>query len=190
MISSTEADLIRAHYAGDEQALPTLIERFLPFVFRFLVRMVGNQQLAEDLSQETFIKVWQNLSRFHLNQSFKTWTLSIARNVAIDYLRKKQAIPFSNLENEDLPDFGETIADPQALPSDLLLKNDLAQELSQALATLPPKTRSIILLHDTEGLTFQEIADGLQESINTVKSRYRRGVQALHTYFVEKKQEI
>lgn len=179
----SDIELVQRYRKRDEAALVFLVRRYFTSIFRFLARMIGDQAMAEDLTQETFVKVWKSLSYFDLHKSFKAWLFSIARNTAIDYLRKKQTLPFSSLEGEDDASFTETIADERPLPTLILERADLQQALDQALTThLSPVARSIVLLHETEGLTFQEIADTLQEPLNTVKSRYRRALLTLQTH--------
>jgi RNA polymerase sigma-70 factor (ECF subfamily) len=143
--------------------------------------MINDRAIAEDLTQETFIKAWKSLSRFDAMKAFKPWLFSIARNTAIDYVRKKQPFSFSSLEDEEDQAFTDSVTDPRPLPSSLLEHKDLGNQLAQALTHLSPVARSIVLMHETEDLTFQEIADALNEPLNTVKSRYRRALLLLQT---------
>lgn len=158
---------------------PALVETHLPSVFRFITRLVGDTRVAEDLTQETFLKVWLSLSTYKPSLSFKSWLFSIARNTAIDYLRKRQPIPFSTLDREDQDTFAEQIPDPLSLPTIQLEQKELRAILSQTLAQLPPASRSVVLLHDTEDLTFEDISKLTKEPMNTVKSRYRRAILRL-----------
>ncbi len=181
MDHATDADLIRLSQQGDDTALAFLIERYFSATYRFLARMLNDRAIAEDLTQETFIKVWKSLARFDAEKAFKPWLFSIARNTAIDYIRKKQPFSFSSLEDEEDRAFTDSIPDVQPLPSSLLEQKDLGNQLTQALTHLSPLARSIVLMHETEDLTFQEIADTLKEPLNTVKSRYRRALLLLQT---------
>ncbi len=181
MDHATDADLIRLAQQGDNAALAFLIERYFSSTYRFLARMINDRAIAEDLTQETFIKAWKSLSRFDAMKAFKPWLFSIARNTAIDYVRKKQPFSFSSLEDEEDQAFTDSVTDPRPLPSSLLEHKDLGNQLAQALTHLSPVARSIVLMHETEDLTFQEIADALNEPLNTVKSRYRRALLLLQT---------
>jgi RNA polymerase sigma-70 factor, ECF subfamily len=183
MDERTDAELIRAYADGDEGAFETLVLRYVGPIYRFSFRLVRDAHNAEDLTQETFIKVWKNLSRFDPSKSFKAWIFAIARNTAIDAIRKKDPITFSAMERDD--DGAESgrlqidVEDPRPLPDEIAARAEDAGIIDAMLDTLPPKQRSVILLHDGEELTFQEIADAAKEPLNTVKSRYRRGVEAL-----------
>ena len=187
MEQRTDSELITAYRQGDVAALDFLIQRFLPRIYGFQFRMLRDSALAEDLTQETFLKVWKSLGRFDASKSFKTWVFAIAKNVAIDYLRKKQPLvsfPFEMGEEDQLPpEEREAYADPQPLAPHLLEQADLRQEIDQAMALLPPKTRTIVLLHDIDDLTFAEIAEMSGEPLNTVKSRYRRAILFLREKF-------
>lgn len=174
----SDADLIRSYRDGDETALSTLIRRHLAPLYRFVYRMVGDGRLAEDLVQESFLKAWKYLPRFDVSKAFSTWLYSIAKNVSLDELRKKRPMIYRS-DDEDAEDLIESIPDVQPLPPEILERKETAQELERLLSELAPASRSIVLLHDIEGLTFQEIADASDEPMNTVKSRYRRAIAFL-----------
>jgi RNA polymerase sigma-70 factor (ECF subfamily) len=181
MDQRNDHELIVAYRNGENAALSALITRHTDAVHRFLVRMVGDVHAAEDLTQETFLKAWRHLGRFDRTKSFKTWIFSIARNAAIDHLRKKDPIAFSRLETDEHPDFSDTIADSRPLADDILQLEDIGRRLEAALGTLKPNARAVILMHETEDMTFQEIADAVHEPMDTVKSRYRRAIAVVRS---------
>ena len=187
MEQRTESELIAAYRQGDVGALDFLIQRYLPRIYGFQFRMLHDQATAEDLTQETFLKMWRSLKSFDATKSFKTWIFTIAKNVAIDYLRKKKpltAFPFEMGDEDHLPaEEREVYTDPQPLAPARLAQESLREEIDLALAQLPLKTRSIVLLHDVDDLTFAEIAELSQESLNTIKSRYRRAILFLRRAF-------
>lgn len=174
----SDTHLVALIRKGQNAALGVLIQRHLPSVYRFLYRMVGDSHHAEDLAQETFLKAWKNISKFDPTKSFKTWVFSIAKNTAIDWLRKKHPVSFSDIEHDEMPDLADTIPDEQPLAPEILERAETAKMIEEALTKIPPKARSIVLMHYTEDMTFKEISEAIGEPINTVKSRYRR---ALHT---------
>src|ERR1700733_4129603 len=97
-------NLVRAYRDGDSHAMTELVERHTRLVYSFVYRLIGSADGAQDVTQETFIKAWKNLKRYDVKQSFATWILSIARNTAIDWLRKKKSLVFSDMERDDAED--------------------------------------------------------------------------------------
>lgn len=182
-VHESDADhaLIEAHRSGAADAFAILVRRHTAVLFRYVVHLGHDPQTAEDVVQETFLKAWKSLRRYDAHQSFRGWLFTIARNTAMDLFRKKTAQPFADLDADETT-FVETIADTKPLPDALVARQDLGVLITAALATVPFETRSIVLLHDAEGLTFQEIADSTMEPMETVKSRYRRGVLRIRTF--------
>jgi RNA polymerase sigma-70 factor (ECF subfamily) len=157
---------------GDEQSLEVLIKKYLKPIYGFIYKNVGDVAAAEDITQEVFVKIWKNLKKFDQNKEFKPWLFQIAKNASIDYLRKKKSIPFSRFENEKGQNvLTENLSDEA--PNLLEVLNN-KKTLTMVMETLSPKDQKIIKLRHTDGLSFKEIADTTQESINTIKSRYRR----------------
>ena len=172
-----DQDLILQYQNGDQKSLELLIRRYLKPIYNFVYRYTGNAQDAEDITQETFVKVWRNLKKFDQQKSFKTWIFSIAKNSCIDFLKKKRAIPFSEFENKEGENtLTETLADPSPLPNELLEKAGMAQILSLAMEKLSPKYRMVLFLRYNDHFTFREIAESLDEPLNTVKSKHRRAL--------------
>lgn len=172
--------LVADYLAGDEKSLEVLFGRYLKPIYSFTYRYVGGGQDAEDVTQDVFVKVWRHIKRFDQNKSFKTWIFSIAKNTAIDFLKKKKTIPFSEFENEEGENIiTETLADPSPLPQELLEKAGVAQMLNSAMDKLSPKYRMVLFLRYNDHFNFREIAESLGESLNTVKSRHRRALTML-----------
>ena len=175
MLKRNDEQLIKDYLKGDEKSLEILIESYLKPIYSFVYRYIGNLQEAEDITQEVFVRVWKNLKKFDRKRSFKVWIFSIAKNAAIDFLRKKKSIPFSEFEDREGKNMLlETIADPGPLPSELFLRKDITRILIPAMEALSPQCRMLLFLHHNDHFTFREIAETLGESINTIKSRYRR----------------
>lgn len=160
----------------DDSALRGLFSRYAGQVHRFLLRFVGSAE-AEDLTQETFVKVWRHLHRVDPQRNFRAWLFSIARNTGRDWLRKHQSIPFSDFDDLD---GGNTILDhledSADLPDAVFATKAAVENIRCALKELPLAARDVVLLHHEAELTFQEIAEIREEPLNTVKSRYRRAV--------------
>jgi len=177
--------LIQRYLKGDEKSLEFLIARYLKPIYSFVYKNVGNTSEAEDITQEVFIKIWKNIKKFDQNKNFKPWIFQIAKNTSIDFLRKKKSIPFSKFENEKGQNvLLENMADE---PSNLVGNLSDKGVLAEASLGLNDKEQKIIKLRHTQGMSFKEIADVFEESINTVKSRYRRAIANMRKN-IEKKE--
>ena len=171
-MSLSDKQLISNYLSGDENSLELLIKRYLKYIYNFIYKNVGDQASAEDITQEVFIKVWKNIRKFDQKKNFKPWIFQIAKNASVDFLRKKKAIPFSRFENKKGQNIlVETII---AKPSNLLENLCDKRTLAVAMYGLTDKEQRLINLRYNDGMSFKEIAEMFQESINTVKSRYRR----------------
>lgn len=181
----TDEQLVAEYLRGNEQALRLLIERYLRPIYNFVYRYTGESSNAEEITQDVFVSVWKNINRFDLNKKFKTWIFTIARNTSLNWLKKKKPINFSRFEDNNGDNiFLESTADPLPLPDELFEHVDLSQKLSKAMDNLSPDYRAVLMLHYSNSMTFQEIAESLGESINTVKSRHRRALIQLRQLLV------
>jgi RNA polymerase sigma-70 factor, ECF subfamily len=181
----TDEQLIAEYLKGDEQALRLLIDRYLKPIYNFVYRYTGEPNHAEEITQDVFVNVWRNINRFDPNKRFKTWLFAIAKNTSLNWLKKKKPINFSKFENEDGDNvLLESTADPSPLPDELFERSDLSRKLSEAMDQLSPNYRAVLLLHYNDHMTFQEIAESLGGSINTVKSRHRRALIQLKGFLV------
>ena len=183
--------LVRAYRDGDSHALNQLIERHTRLVYSFAYRLIGSAEGAQDVTQETFIKAWKNLKRYDDNQSFATWILSIARNTAIDWLRKRKSLVFSDMERDDMEEsrdsFEHRIPDDLPLPHEIFEMNELGETLEDALRQISLDRRTIILLRHKDGMAFEEIAVIVEKPLNTVKSQYRRALKTLRDYLTDQR---
>lgn len=177
-----DEELIKSYLAGDEQSLRALISRYLRPIYHFAYRYTANGPDAEDIAQEVFVKVWKNLRRYNGETPFRPWLFAIAKNAAIDWLRKKKTIPFSKFDGEEGDILAETLRDP-AIPID----QAAAQKdyLSSVTKKLSPETQNLLQLRHSDQLKFQEIAKMLGKPLNTVKSRYRRALAELRKLIAE-----
>jgi RNA polymerase sigma-70 factor (ECF subfamily) len=149
--------LVRSFIDGDRGNFDLLLKKYLNPVYNFVFKMAGDKNLAEDIVQETFVKVWKNIKKFDQNQNFKTWIFAIARNTTIDWLRKRQEINFSAFDvekSEEEDFFADSIADSEALQDELLYKKEVADKLGKIMLQVEPHLREIIILHHTEEMTF------------------------------------
>lgn len=172
--------LVADFLAGDNKAFSQLLDHNLKLVYRFAYRLARNEADAEDIAQETFVKLWKNLAKFDQEMNFRTWLLHIAHNTAIDHLRKKRNFVFSDFDTPTGENsITDTLADPAPLPHELFVRAEEKKMLDDLLGKLTPVAREILTLHHEDGLTFNEISIIVGKSLNTVKSQYRRALLAL-----------
>ncbi|MGB8213137.1 MAG: sigma-70 family RNA polymerase sigma factor [Anaerolineales bacterium] len=162
--ADVETGLIEQAQHGDRNAFGELVRRHYPGVIQVVYRLCGNTGLAEDMAQEAFLRAWINLPTFHPQSSLRNWLYRIAVNAALDVLRRK---PEETLEDEAV----QMIADPAAGPETTLIEKERVALLQQAMQSLPEAARSVLVLREYGGLSYQEIASVLDVPIGTVMSR-------------------
>ena len=176
----TDAELIQATIDGDAGAFSALVARYSRDAYGFAFFMAKDQSDADDIAQETFVKVWKNLGKFKPGQRFKSWLLAIAHNTAIDYLRKRRHLAFSRFEDDEGANvLYETLADEEPTADDLAALAESAAKTAEAITELPDIYRSVLALRYEGGMSFEEISGLLDKPVNTVKSQHRRALIAL-----------
>ncbi len=162
--------------AGSELAFRTLVERYQRPVFSLILRMVRDHGIAEDVTQEVFVKAWLALARYDPRRRFASWLFKIASNAAIDHLRRKK-LPTTPIESGD-PDRSsilERIEDERSESPDTLVKRrELSAALEAAVAALRPEYRLVVLLRFREELPYRDIAEVAGMPLGTVKTNLRR----------------
>ena len=182
-MQKSDKQLVKNYLRGDELALEILIKKYLKPIYGFVYAYIGDPYCAgdaEDIAQDVFVRVWRNLKKFDQKKSFKTWVFSIAKNTAIDWLRKKRTVPFSAFENaqgESL--FSRTLSDKRPLADELSESANIAQTMRTTISGLLPKYQAVLSEYYDNGLNFREIAQKTGEPLNTVKSRHRRALLML-----------
>lgn len=179
----SDSELVKKYIAGEEPALNELIQRYFRQIFLFAKTYVKEDREAEDVTQEVFVKLWKNIKKYDPEKKFKTWLFQITKNTCIDVLRKrKDLLPAGNIEEEQMLDSLASIADKNPLPEEIFDSEQFTKNLEEILKTLPNSQRQAITLHLQQDMTFQEIAEILNEPLNTVKSRYRRGLVTIREH--------
>lgn len=177
--------LVVAIAKRDVRALEALYDRYGDYVYSVSLRVVGDVQLAEDIAQEVFLRLWRRPDLFDAGRGrFITWLLSVARNRAIDERRSRgRRFRHENppgLMSDDLPSVAED-------PVDSAVQSDDRVVIQKALSLLPAEQRLAIQLAYFGGYTQQEIATGLSQPLGTVKTRIRLGLQKLRAVLIEQR---
>lgn len=163
-LEETELALIEQAQNGDRQAFGELVCRYYPAVVQVVYRLCGDAFLAEDAAQEAFLRAWLHLPSYHPQSPLRHWLYRIAVNAALDILRKRSE---SRLEEEEWQIVGDLAASPEALA----IANEDASRVQRAIASLPEAARSVLVLREYGGLSYQEIALVLDIPLGTVMSR-------------------
>ena len=181
--SGEDGELVRALRAGSEAAYETLIARFQQPVYNFAYRLVSDAADACDVVQEVFLKVFRNVDHFRGQSSLKTWIYRITVNEAHNQRRwffrhRKREVGLEE-EAEEGRNPGSVIPDTGRSPFDYVLDREKRALIEEALTKINPTFRDAVVLRDIADLSYEEIAEVLQVSLGTVKSRILRGREAL-----------
>ncbi|MGO9606014.1 MAG: RNA polymerase sigma factor [Candidatus Binataceae bacterium] len=164
-----EAELIKRASKGDHEAFGTLVERYQRRVANVAFAVVHNQDDAIELAQETFVRAYENLRKFEARSSFSTWLYRIAANLAIDFWRREGRHVV--LRGEDAENEMRRLPTEKGDSFKAASRSELSGRLSKALEELTPEHRTVILLREVEGLSYDEISEVLQCPRGTVMSR-------------------
>lgn len=186
-MSVTESELVLAAQGGDQGAFGKLVEQNQGKIYSLCYRMTGNPDDAADLTQEAFLNAWRGLSKFGGQAAFSTWLYRLASNACIDFLRreKRRSALSMTLEDGDDEERQADLPDQRWSPERELERKEARQALQEGLAALSPEHREVLLLRETEGLSYQEIAQALGLEEGTVKSRIARARMALKEFLVK-----
>ena len=178
IIADEDAPLVKASQAGDGSAFELLVSRYDRKLFRIAYNIVHNTEDAQDIVQDTFIKVFQNMGRFQAQSKFSTWLYRIVVNQSLMAMRtnRRKPVPMELSLNDDeeegwLPiDF----SDWRPNPEEQYTESELRELLTRLLQELRPALRAVFIMHDIEGQTLQEVADVLDLTLSAVKTRSLR----------------
>lgn len=179
-----EDRLVTAAQRGDVNAYNQLILAYQHTAYNVAYHILGNQDAAEDATQEAFLRGFQALSRFR-GGSFRAWLLRITTNCSYDQLRHKQrrpSTPIDDLIEEE--EHSNLLRSDDEEPERYVERQQLGQALQRALESLPDDQRVTLILSDVEGLNYQEIAEATMVSLGTVKSRLSRARSKMREYIL------
>lgn len=179
---ANDADLLERYAAGDEDAFAQIIARYKDGLYAFLRRFLNQQDLLEDVFQETFLQLFSSRDSFDTSRALRPWLFTIAINKARDALRKQQRTAATSLGTLSEPaemsisDAVNTLTSYETTPYDEIEKSETAERVRQVIATLPENLREILVLGYFEQFSYKQMAEMLGIPIGTVKSRLHTAV--------------
>ena len=184
----SDYELIKQFMNGSQPSIEELITRYKSKVYTYILLMVKNQQLAEDLFQETFIKVIQSLKmhKYKDNGKFVSWIIRIAHNLVIDHFRKEKQINTCNNEDYEADLFNSSKFSAKNIEQ-LIVHDQIIKDVRKLIDELPDDQREVVMLRHYGQLSFKEIAEQTDVSINTALGRMRYALINMRKMIEEKK---
>ena len=167
---------------NNQKAFASLFETHWDYVYGYLLKKLGNESLAEELTLNTLSKAFDKINLYNSNYSFKTWLISISKNIHIDYHRKEKTaaqLDTTSIEKKHYQD----LFDENPSPEDLLITNQNLKQLVEKIKELKPHYAKVIRLRYFEELSYNEIADKTKQPINTIKVTLLRAKKYWHKKF-------
>ncbi len=182
-MAQESTEIARGLRRRDPDLLDRLIEQYQHRLLRYLVYLTGRRELAEDLFQETWIRVLERGHQFNDKYAFSTWLFAVARNLAIDHMRRKQPTSLDGLMNDNNDDAPFDVpATGRASAFDTTLQREQGEHIAAGMQHLPAEYREALVLRFQEGMSLEEIASVARVPLGTVKSRIYRGLSALEPW--------
>ncbi len=183
----SDNSLVEAYIKGEERCLQVLIDRHKNKIYSYILMLVKQQELAEDIFQDTFIKVIQNLKRgkYVDNGRFPSWVMRIAHNLVIDFYRKQKHMKVVSNDDNDY-DLLNSTKYAESTVEDKMVYSQILSDVSELLELLPDNQKEVVKLRHYMGLSFKEIAEETGVSINTALGRMRYALINMRTMVEEK----
>jgi RNA polymerase sigma-70 factor (ECF subfamily) len=184
--TTTDNGLVKEFISGNDEAFTQLVTRYKDSITNYLNMMVGDYDIAVDLSQETFLRVYRSINRYSNLYQFSTWIYRIATNLAIDeirYRKRRGQVFYRNIlgnrpsSSNEGPEF--ELSDVRRNPRDEILRKESSQILGDAIRSLPEKYRTAFIMKEVQELPYESIAKVLKCSAGTIKSRLHRARELL-----------
>ncbi len=166
-MAQTDYEIIQICLQGNQDAFSDIIQRYQKLIYTVVYRMVNDKEEANDITQETFIKIYRSLDKYNPEYKFSTWAVKIATNMCLDVLRKKKLHTVSVDEMIHIPSSEET-------PESSYVQNETRQQIYTAIHSLPDKYRILVILFHEQGLSYNEICNVIGEPLSIVKNRLHR----------------
>jgi RNA polymerase sigma-70 factor, ECF subfamily len=184
-MTRTDEELVALSMRGDTESFNQLILRWERPIYALAYRVLGREEEARDIVQETFLRAFRSISRFRGQAKFSSWIYRIALNLCRDWIRRERRAPI--LATPEGVDIVEMAAEREPAESieTLVARHDLSRAVAQAMDLLPEEQRTAIILKEYHGMTFQEIADLQGCPLSTVKTRLYQGLTVLRRHLQE-----
>lgn len=181
-----DRDLVKSYLEGSEVALATLIERHKSRIFTHVILLVKDREVAEDIFQDTFIKVINTLKSGKYNEEgkFLPWVMRIAHNLAIDFFRKTKKMPMSRSDDEY--DVFATISRDDANVEEQMVEDQIYADVKKLISFLPVEQQQVVFMRHFRNMSFKEIAESTDVSINTALGRMRYAILNMRKMVDEK----
>lgn len=181
MVDYLESRLVNLVLKGDQRAFAELVELYKDKIFHLTYRMLNNRHEAEDMVQETFLRVYRNLEKYDHNQKFSTWIYRIATNLCIDRLRRRKPTYSldAELNDQEGSDGYAMLPSDERTPEGETLLLETQTIIRDAIATLPPKYKTVMVLRYLQDMSLQEISEVVDLPVTTIKTRVHRGREYL-----------
>jgi len=175
-VSDDDAEVVGRCRAGDQRAYRELIHRYQARVYSVALRMMRSAEDAEDLTQETFVRVFRAIDRYDPSRPFAAWVLTIVSRLCIDHIRRKRIPTLPMVQRDPGSDEERTldIADAGPGPEDLSVHDEEEQHVRTLIDSLPPHYRIVVMLRHQQDFSYEEIATALELPLGTVKARIHR----------------
>ena len=189
-----DEQLVKNYLNGDEEAIAILINRYLKEVYLYFLKRLNNSIEAEDLTQETFVKMWRNLKKFDQKRNFRTWLFTIAKNLLIDFFRKHQTtnglskeVVFSQFINQEDEEgvIWDNIIDWQPSAIEQIEEKETREKLKSIINGLPLAQKKLLFSYLESDVSFEKLAQEINIPTNTLKARYYRLIQQIKKLFLQ-----
>ena len=191
MADSSEITLlIQKAQKGDTNAFGTLVASYEKFIFNVACKMFSNSEDAQDIAQEALIKAYKNIDKFDFNSSFSTWLYRITVNACIDEMRRRKGRESISIDAEDEESgLAVQIEDTSLGAEERVIQNETVSEVRAAIDKLSEEHKTVIILRDLQDMTYEQVAQTLDLSIGTVKSRLARARKSLKDIILKDREQ-
>ena len=172
---AADAVLARRFRDGEEAAFSAIVLKYRDRMFRMAVAILGDEQEAMDISQDTFVRAYENFDSFRGDAALFTWLYRICYNLCLTTIRRRKIVSFFSFDREDIP---EPVSESDG-PEETCEQNEIRDAVQEALKSLPPRQRAVFIMKQMDGLKHEEIAQATGLTTGAVKASYFQAVQKL-----------